>query len=379
MKGGIYTREHCPVCNRNFQRINGDLICPDHFTRPKKVFIQLYSKQLHQRVHIFVNQKGQSLSYDEADRILTVIRAEIDRVGDFDPTRYVTEKLKPLRFVNWSREWLKKKEIEVEKGRKAPSYVKALRVYLRKYQAYFKETDIREIGTKAVNDFYLSSEGSPKYIKNLMDGLRKMLHDAYKWGDIKIMPEFEKIDVPEPAIKTIDMDEQDKIIAAIPDQMDRTFILLTARLMLRPCEPRALYWEDIDFKHHRVTICRHFSLNEIRPATKSKNVKTLPLDVELEQALLALPRHLTSPFVFWKRNGQSFSESWARKLWARACNEQGVKISLYQGTKHSSATEAVNRVGVDATQEFLGHTNRAMTKRYAKVSAEGLKRVLREK
>jgi integrase len=45
---------------------------------------------------------------------------------------------------------------------------------------------------------------------------------------------------------------------------------------------------------------------------------------------------------------------------------------------HSSATEAVNRVGMDGVQEFLGHTRSTMIKRYAKMNAEGLKPVLRK-
>jgi integrase len=51
----------------------------------------------------------------------------------------------------------------------------------------------------------------------------------------------------------------------------------------------------------------------------------------------------------------------------------GVKISFYQGTRHSSATEAVNRVGMHRVQEFLGHTCSAMTKKYARMNIEGLK------
>ena len=76
-------------------------------------------------------------------------------------------------------------------------------------------------------------------------------------------------------------------------------------------------------------------------------------------ALLAAPlrttRHLTSPFVFWKRNGHPFSESWARKLYRRVCKQMGVDIGLYQSTKHSSATDLADREGWDFTQEFIGH------------------------
>ena len=377
MRGGVYTKEKCPVCGGNFQRDGSGMMCPIHQTKPNRYFVQLYDKTIQKRVNIYTDSQGHPfLVYGQADRILTKIRAEKDS-GMFDPSRYVSQKLKPLRFKNWSEVWLQKKEIEVERGLKAPSYIKAVRVYVRKLQNFFGDTDIRDIGTKVVFDFYLSLSASPKYIKNIMDGFEKMLHDAFDWEDIGVMPKFPTVDTPEADIKTIPLDTQDAIIRSIPDQMDRTFILFLARLMLRPCEPRALYWEDVDFGRHKVHIRRHFSLNVIRPATKSKNVKILPLDVELEQALQSLPRHLTSPFVFWKRNGHPFSESWARKLWKKVSQEMGVDISLYSGTKHSSATELADREGVDFTQEFIGHTNRAMTKRYIKANPERLRKGLR--
>jgi integrase len=276
--------------------------------------------------------------------------------------------------------WLERLSRKVEQGQRAPSYIKSVRVYIRRYmQPYFKDTDIRDIGNKEVADFQLSLRGGLHYVKNIRDCLRKMLQDALDWDHIKQMPKFEDVEVAEAETRTIDLDQQDKIINAIPDQMERAYILFTAREMVRPSETRALQWEDIDLKHDRVTIRRHFSLNQLRPATKAKQIKVLPLDEEVKKTLSVLPRHLHSPFVFFKgKMGRPFSESWARRIWKRVSRGMGVEISLYQGTRHSSATEAVNRVGVDATQEFLHHTNRAMTKRYAKVNPQGLKKVLRK-
>jgi integrase len=68
-----------------------------------------------------------------------------------------------------------------------------------------------------------------------------------------------------------------------------------------------------------------------------------------------------------------------RKLWNKITSEMSIRISFNQGTRHSSATKAVNRAGMDRVQEFLGHTRSAMRKRYAKMNPEGLKEVLRKK
>ena len=378
MKGGIYTKEKCPICKGRFIDIGNELTCPAHQTRPRRVYVQIYSRLLHKPINICSDSRNIPFSsYEQARRILTVLRAEIDKSGDFDPTRYVAQSLKPLRFSNWSKAWIEKKEVEVQKNLRAPAYLKSLRVYLYKFQFFFRDIDIRDITTKMVNDFYLSLSGSPKYIKNILDALKKMLADAFAWGDIQQISKFPKIDIPDPDIRTIDLDQQDTVINAIQDRMDRAYILFTAREMVRPSETRALFWEDLDFRHDRVTIRRHFSLNQLRPTTKARQIKVLPLDTEVRESLLALPRHITSPFVFQKK-GRPFSESWARKLWGRITKQMGINISLYQGTRHSSATEAADRVGVDATQQFLHHTNRRITERYVQGNPERLRKVLRK-
>jgi len=344
MKGGVYTKEKCPVCGGNFHRLDNDLLCQDHQTRPRKLYVQLYSRELGKYINLFSDARGIPFSsYEQAYRILTKIRAEID-AGSFDPSRYVPQKLKPLQFINWSTRWLQNREIEAEKKIISPSYLKELRRFVSIFQNFFDKIDIRDIGTKQVNDFYLSLKGSPKYIINILSCLHKMLSDALDWGDIGKMPKFPKIEAPEPDFKTIDLDQQDAIIQKITDPMDRAYILFTAREMVRPSETRALFWDDLDFKHDRVVIRRHFSLNELRETTKSKRIKVLPLDGEVKEALQKLPRYIlvdksgkqyASPFVFQK-NGHPYSESYARKLWNRITSEMGIKISFYQGTRHSS-------------------------------------------
>ena len=378
-KGRIYPREKCPLCGGTFEFTGQDFRCPAHLIAPNRFRIQVYSKDLHKAINICSDSRGIAFSsYEQADRILTQIRAEMD-AGRFDVTRYVAQKLKPLKFSHWSNAWLEKKAVETEKGLRAPAYLKSLRVYVNKYQAFFGETDIRDIGTKKIHEFYLSLDGAPHYIKNVLKGLEKLLHDALDWGDIGIMPKFPQIDVPEPEIQTIDLDLQDSIISAIANPMDRAFILFTAREMIRPSETRALWWQDIDLKHDRVTIKRHFSLNQLRPATKAKQIKYLPLDGEVKACIEVLPRHISSPFLFWKgKQGRPFSEAWARKLWKRVASSFGVNVSLYQGTRHSSATEAADRAGLDAVQEFLHHSNRKMTQKYAKINPDRLRKVLRQ-
>lgn len=380
MKGGIYTKEHCPVCGNTYRHEENDLICPDHLTKPEKVFIRMYDRSLGAYINIYSDPRGIPFaSYEHANRYLTKIRAEQDE-GVFDATRYVAQHHKPLQVNNWVPRWLEGRKKDKQMQAISPSYFKELKRFGTIIMNYFGETDIRDIGYKQVVEFHraiaIGSRYSPKSQSNLLGCLHKMLTDAHDYGDIGFVPKFPKTEIPERDFEVIDLDVQDRIINSVSDPMDRGYFLFTARQMVRPSETRALWWSDLDFFHNRVKIQRHFSLQEIRPTTKSKRIKILPLDSEVKDALFKLPRHIKSPFVFHK-NGKSYSESYARKLWNKICGQMGVKINFYQGTRHSSITEAVGRVGYDDVQEFVGHTRREMTKRYGKPNVDRLRKVLR--
>ena len=114
MKGGIYTKERCPVCNGKFIGTQNDLVCPVHQTSPRRYYVVLYSRELGKHMKLYSDSRGIPFSsYEQADRILTKIRAEID-AGSFDPSRYVPMKLKPLQFTNYAEKWLGEREAEVE-------------------------------------------------------------------------------------------------------------------------------------------------------------------------------------------------------------------------------------------------------------------------
>jgi site-specific recombinase XerD len=51
---------------------------------------------------------------------------------------------------------------------------------------------------------------------------------------------------------------------------------------------------------------------------------------------------------------------------------------MYEGTKHSFATDAVARgIPLEWVQKFLGHADRASTELYARLASSGLVSVLR--
>ena len=58
-----------------------------------------------------------------------------------------------------------------------------------------------------------------------------------------------------------------------------------------------------------------------------------------------------------------------REEWNRACDEVGVRVRMYEGTKHAFASHGLRRnVAKEKLQKFLGHADARSTDRYAKLA-----------
>ena len=99
---------------------------------------------------------------------------------------------------------------------------------------------------------------------------------------------------------------------------------------------------------------------------------TTPLHPEVLEALANLPRNIAG-WVFTYR-GQPITQWMASAYWRRAAKKAGVTVSCYEGTRHSLASQAINRGCPDGKiSKMLGHKSSASTRRYAKLLTESLK------
>ncbi len=87
------------------------------------------------------------------------------------------------------------------------------------------------------------------------------------------------------------------------------------------------------------------------------------------------------PLFINPATGTRYTHSAFRRTWERACERAEVpKLSLYEGTKHSFATDAVRRgVPERVVQRMLGHRDVTSTRRYAKLAEEALVYALRDR
>ena len=117
--------------------------------------------------------------------------------------------------------------------------------------------------------------------------------------------------------------------------------------------------------------------------TKTGRPKRLPVSEELQDWIEShvdpAGRLARRPIFLNPRTGQPWSHKALQRVWNRAIEAVGLPhISLYEGTKHSFATDAIRRgVPERHLQVFLGHKNVESTRRYARLADNALLEVLR--
>ncbi|MGC2433217.1 MAG: tyrosine-type recombinase/integrase [Desulfobaccales bacterium] len=373
MAGRIRTKQQCPKCGGKFE--GEPLRCNTCLTIPTRYFLDVPWKG--DRLKIYTGKDGHPLAHWEgAQRLLEAIRHEIDQ-EKFDPKEYQARELKSLRFDNYALAWLERREKELRRALISVGYFTEVRAYIHRYFIpFFNRKSIRDIREAYVEDFRdsLPEHLSHKTIFNIMGVLRKLFRDAYRRKDILILPEFPKIPKGEPVTHWIDEEAQELVLAQMQDPIRRTFYLFLMKQGCRPGEARALRWGNLDLKNGIVTICAGFDRETFKPYTKERDVRPLPLHPQVGEALANLPRNLAG-WVFTFR-GQPITQWMASAYWRRAALKAGVKVSCYEGTRHSLASQAINRGCPDGKiSKMLGHKSSASTKRYAKLLTSSLKEV----
>jgi hypothetical protein len=130
-------------------------------------------------------------------------------------------------------------------------------------------------------------------------------------------------------------------------------VLLAATHWTRPGEPRALRHRDVDVKNDLVTIRRAFADSDLRPITKPKRIRHIPLDPAWKELYLSRSRHLDPEgFVFCDTKGKPRGRNWCRNPWNAAGDKAGIAhITLYAGTRRRIASQAGNRGGPDSAYQ----------------------------
>jgi len=373
MAGHIRTLQKCPKCGKPFPK---DLVCPECLTRPTRYFIDLWWQG---RIKIYSDPYGRPLdSLAAAEQLLSTIRYQIG-AGRFNPREFIAKEVKALRFDNYYKAWLTRLEADVARSHLSRSYLKVIRLYGKYFLPFFGSKHIRDIREGHIRDFMrsLPEHLSLKTVANILGVLHRLFVEARERRDISQVPRFPKVEKAEPETRWLTPQEQEAVLAHLKEPY-RTFFLFCMKEGCRLGEARALRWDRVDLKKGVATICASFDLETWKPYTKEKNIRIIPLNPRVRQALARLPRSL-SGFVFVNRQGRPLSATRVRTAWRRAAQAAGVDINAYQATRHSFCTQKlIEGHSERKVMEVSGHRTLESFRRYGKLVTEALRDVVED-
>lgn len=348
MLGGIYSEQKCPVCEGSFKDDGKrGLFCPEH---PQCRATQF--RVIFKGVHIRCS------SYEEASQTLSGMRFKF-REGSFDDRDY--RKDQPLGYSNLADQFLIFKAT-VEKKRSTGK----MAYHLHYARNFFQNRNIKDIGEGELQDLlaFLPSHLSDKTKKNIFT----TLHSLWAWVQKRerkknpffIIPEFPAIDYQSEMRQIVDRATQWQILQEVERIAPEPKIYLGCLWLatypkVRPGELINVQEKDFDLPNQTLLI-------KLNKEKKAKKVDLIDEDVNL---INSLPRGLPELYFFRHKDGAKFGKKLFWKYWKKACVNLGVEgVSVYPGTKHSTATFLKKELGYQAAKEATGHTTDKAFGRY---------------
>jgi integrase len=130
-----------------------------------------------------------------------------------------------------------------------------------------------------------------------------------------------------------------------------------------------LRWLDVDMRRNVVSIVQQ----------KTGKQKTLPIEGEFREVLLALPRSVGAAPVFTRPDGRPFAAIDVQRAFGVARKLSGIRAELTpHSLRHTFASWlAISGQPLRTIQELLGHADIRMTIRYSHLSPAHLSDAMR--
>ena len=367
MKGGIYTNDRCPVCSEKLRHFEPNGVwCPSHpHVRAEQLVVRF--GDLTKR---FRSETG---GYKAAFQFLTGVRFKTTE-GSFDIRDYRRDN--PLGFANLVDSYL------VTKQETKAAYQK-YRQRLRHAKKRWGNRNVKEIGYKEIELLLIElkkEELSSKYRYDILCCLRMFWSWLLKCREINHdqMPAFPE---PKPKInlrKIIRKEIQEKVLEEIYriswDFNPRIYIgglFLATSINIRPNELRNIKEKHIDLDMGCILI----------PHPKEGYPKVLyriEADIEL---LRQIPKGFPERHFFRHlkgngnaRPGQQFGKDYLWRWWRKACKNLKIEgVSLYPGTRHSTAVALPKFKTPEEIKRGMGTRSNKAFERYLRVTGSELR------
>ena len=300
--------------------------------------------------------------------IIDDVKDEIES-GKFDVRKYESRK-KRERFVfeHFVKEFLEFQENRYKRGEITEYSFDSIKKYSKMLVPFFGKYDLSKIDNPDIEKYRNSFTEKFSNRDMSLGWLKTILNHAVTMKRIRVAPKFEvpstkkRKDVPDLNIT------REKVLPAVTDPGKREAIRMLDDYGLRPCEVRAIQYEQLSFFNKRILIDRHFSKRTLTDGRKSikkgekMGVLDRPWTAELE-AYIQSKDWSGDPkeFLFTTSTGTALGPQDLSEAWREAEDKVGVKHSQMYGIRGAKITEILERDGLTKAKNFAGHTNAIMT------------------
>lgn len=273
---------------------------------------------------------------------------------------------KKIPFADFARDYL-----EFAKSMKAPSTyagnVREMQRLRRAFDVYLPKLTAALIEKYKVQR---SQEVKPATVNRELALLKHMLTKAVDWGYLKQNPakSVKLLKEPPGRLRYLEPEEIERLLEACDDPLApylRAIVVVALHTGMRFGEILRLRWGDLDLRHRLISIT----------GTKNNERKTIPVNEILNEELMKLPRHLSSPYLFCHPDGTQILR--IDRSFHSALKRAGIEGFRFHDLRHTFASHlAMRGVPLETIGASLGHKDPKMTRRYAHLSPATLQQAV---
>lgn len=237
---------------------------------------------------------------------------------------------------------------------------------------YFGDVQISKMTTSRISEYLeykirtVSKYQARKDLINLSSAFKKAVTDGY----IIFNPcvGIKRIKIPEKQPLFFRENEFHNLLEVIDNVDLKDITIFAVNTGLRRMELITLQWEQINFRDKLVTLDNRNHL------TKSKKIRTIPLNIHCMQILIERERYKTGSNVF-TLDSKPISADKLTRLFKIYVKKTNVNQQLnFHSLRHTFASWLVQRgVSIYQVSRLLGHSDIKITEVYAHLRAEDLR------
>ena len=325
------------------------------YLRGKSWYINFYESG-----NRYTERVGQ-VSKSIAEEKLAIRKSEVIR-GEWKPkqVRAPFDKFK-AQYLEWS------------KGNKKPRSSLRDESSLKHLSRFFGGKALSEISSFMVEKYKIArkEEGAgPATINRELACLRHMFNMALKWKKAQVNPvrEVKFFKEPKEKDRILSEEEEDRLLEAVrtghKSKHLEPIIITALNTGMRKGEILNLKWSNVDFKNGFIVV----------EGTKNDEIRQIPLNKKLTEALQGLKKVSTGEYVF-SETDKPYTD--VKTGWWTALKNAGIDKFTFHGMRHTFGSR-LGMAGVDirTIQELMGHKDIKMTMRYSHPTPEHKKRAV---